>query len=158
VPKYILEPACALGKNVHDTIKLALAGTLDYPSTDPLLLEYLEVFFKFLEDYKAEVIESELAGRSKTWSYTWRLDLVLKINDKLSIWDIKSGHPTKAAALQTVAYKLGYEESTGNEIKGGRFCLELKPDKYGVFEYKDKNDESVWKSLCIVHNSRKRYI
>ena len=158
VPDYKLLPAQKRGTHVHDTVKLSLSGELHYESTNPLLLEYLEQFNKFIEDYKADVVESELAGRSKVWGYTWRLDLVLRIEEKLCIFDIKTGHPTKAAALQLIAYKMGYEETSKNKIKGGRFCLELKPDKYGIFEYKDKADENIWKSIVTTHNARARYI
>ena len=158
VPQSILLPAQTRGNHVHKVIQLALAGTLDYPSTDPLLLEYLETFNKFLEDYKAEVIVSELSGYSKVWSFSWTLDLVLRINDKLALFDIKSGTVQKSAALQTAAYLIGYEETTKSKIKGGRFCLALKPDGYKVIEYSNKRDIDVWKSLCVIHASRKRYL
>jgi len=121
------------------------------------LLEYLETFNKFLEDYKAEVITSEMVVRSKVWNYAGTLDLILKIDGKLVLYDIKSGVPTKSSALQTIAYKIAYEENTGNKIKE-RGCIQLFPDKYKIHPHKNKNDENVWKAICIVSNSRKEYI
>ena len=158
VPYYLLEAGRDLGNNVHDVIKLSIAETLHYESTDPLLLEYNNRFWEFIQSVRAEIVASELIVRSKRWNYIGTLDLVLRIDGNLGIYDIKTGVPTKSAALQTMAYKLAFEEQTGLKIKF-RAALQLFPDEMAkLYPYKDKTDEEIWKAIVTTHNSRGRFL
>jgi hypothetical protein len=158
IPENILIAAKELGTNVHKAIDMVNKGILDYESCDPILLEYIENYSNFLNDYDVEVIESETIVNSKIWGYVGTLDLILKVNGIVGIWDIKTSKKiSKTTELQTAAYKIAREESGDIKIKQ-RGCIQLFRDKYKPYFYNDKSNEILWKSIVMTHNNRKEYL
>ncbi|OGS35276.1 MAG: hypothetical protein A2293_08015 [Elusimicrobia bacterium RIFOXYB2_FULL_49_7] len=156
VPVDVLKAAQDFGTNVHIACELADKGTLEYETLSPGLLPPIEAWCKFLEDYQAEIIEIERVVYSKIWHFCGTLDRVLKIKGKNGIYDIKTG---EGCSLQTAAYKVALDEECPDLKVKERAAVRLFPDgTYRIIPHDDKSEESLFKSIVKVHNSRKNYV
>jgi hypothetical protein len=96
-------------------------------------------------------IEHEVGWRRL---YAGRLDRVIR---KCNLWpfddvvvDIKSGAPFPVCALQTMGYKLGWQEGHPSRRTIRRACVQLRDDgTYVVIEYtRNELDEACWRA-CV---------
>jgi len=153
VPEVRLEASKLFGTATHVATHLYDLGILDWATVSPPIIPYLNGWIKFLKDYnikKHEHIEKIIYSR--IWNFAGTLDRINRPNNKLTVIDLKT--PTSVSPgnfLQTGAYKIGYEEMTGERIKQ-RWIVQLKPEGYKIHPCTATSDESVFKALALTHN------
>lgn len=144
-----------LGSAIHAAID-AVANDREYKEQTPQAQEYVNGFFKFVEDFRPKFILTEQSVFSKTHGYAGTLDAVVRIGRTTYILDTKTGSRIyPEVALQLAAYKnadfVGKPE-TGEEvplpaIKKG-LVLHLAPNTYSLVDV--RVDEEVFDAFLSV--------
>jgi hypothetical protein len=150
----LLEAKADLGHKVHQTTEYYDNDTLDVESLDPLLEGYLEGWIKFKADYKFEVLESELQLFHKVYRYAGTID---RIGKDLTLLDIKTGIMTQSHRIQTMGYKLLYDQDKKpkEQIKK-RLCVYLDEfGKYKVAQHENSNDKNIFLSALTITNFKR---
>lgn len=115
-----LNKAAQKGTAVHNAIEQYYKNNVDTPECKELRnMKFLQRLYNF------EVVDNEIPivlfidGKPVA---AGRLDLVLKLNDKLMLGDIKrtSSLDKEYLAYQLNLYKIGYEQCYGKKIEGLR--------------------------------------
>ena len=144
-----------LGTKVHQTTEYEDMGTLDIGSLDPLLEGYLEGWIKFKADFNFIPLEIELQLSHSLYRYAGTIDRTGLVGKDLILLDIKSGTRTRTHSLQTMGYRLLYDQNKKpkEQIKK-RLCIYLNEfGQYKVEENKDDiTDKSVFLSALTICN------
>ena len=127
--EHIVRKAASQGTETHEMIEDYLNGKelnflskSGHPQYDTLVWQMFLRFVDFWEEYKPELIETEVHLFSDEIKVAGTCDMVCKINDELWIIDFKtSNHIQTTYDLQTAVYGKCYEE-----------CYGKKADRYGV--------------------------
>ena len=154
VPKDVLAPAQKFGTDVHLGCYLSDNDQFDHEKADKEILPYVEAWQKFLDEKDAKVIMSENIVHSNVCNFCGRIDRVLEIKGVNGIYDIKTG---AGCSLQTAAYKIALDEEYPELKLKERGFIKLSKTGYKFIEHKDKTEESTWKSIMVVNNSRPKY-
>lgn len=144
-----------LGSAIHAAID-AVANGKEYKEQTPQAQEYVNGFFKFVEDFKPKFLATEQSVFSKTHGYAGTLDAIIRIGRTNIILDTKTGNRIyPEVALQLAAYKnadfIGRVDS-GEEIelppikKGA--VLHLGPNTYSLVDV--RVDEEVFEAFLSV--------
>jgi len=152
VPKHDLIKGRNRGREVHAIAESFDKGKLIIESIDPELVGYFKGWLKFIKDYSPVWKEIEMRGYNRL-GYCFTLDRVGLIDGKTILLDLKTSEMKVAShTIQTALYQKGYEEFTGNKIKG-RWVLHLsKEGVYKVEEHKDINDYFHATAAVMIYN------
>lgn len=141
------------GTAVHIATEYYDLNVLDKTLTHPLIWKYAECWARFVTDmglkFDRQHIEVRVADPSTGSAGT--IDRIREWLDEWWIWDIKSGNPPPAAALQLA----GYADISGHP-NARRASVWLRPGAnppYRIREYADPNDLTVWRACRQILNS-----
>ena len=127
------EAAGDIGKLVHSAIE-EFVKTGKEPELNEQGMKMFENFRKWVKDNKVEFIESEKHLYSESLFVGGILDMVVKIDGKLWIADVKTGGVYPEALYQMAAYQILLEDMKEPLEIAGHIILGLKKD--GTFEEK----------------------
>ena len=158
IPPEILQRAAKFGSAVHKATELNDKGTIDMSTVNAPLMPYFDAWQLFLKDTSATPVGIELKVKSLIWGYEGTLDRVLRIDSKLYVCDIKAtAKISPIVAIQTMAYKIAYEEEFKDKVSG-RICVQLlKTGKYVRQDYTDVNDKNIWLSLVTLYKFKQKH-
>ena len=92
------------GTYVHDAAVMIDRGTLDWTILDPILAPYCRAYEKFIADAKPEILISERPMYHAQYMYAGKPDRVMTLNGFRGVFDLKSGSPHPATAVQIASY------------------------------------------------------
>jgi hypothetical protein len=156
--EYIVKKAAEEGTQVHNLCEDYLKGeecsflnSYGNPSYPPHVWQMFLNFVDFWETYKPTLIETEVHLFSDNLKVAGTCDLIIELNDKLWLLDIKtSNHLQTTYDLQTAVYGQCYKE-----------CFNKDVDHYGILWLKsakrgpDKSNKKIQgKGWEIVESSR----
>lgn len=129
-----------LGSAIHAAID-AVANEREMKEQTPEAQEYVNGFFKFVEDFKPKFLATEQPVFSRTHGYAGTLDAIVRIGRTNIILDTKTGNRVyPEVSLQLAAYKNadfmgrdGGEEAELPLIKKGA-VLHLGPNTYSLID------------------------
>lgn len=115
IPKDVLQKAAERGTQVHKAIECYCHG-FDDGSLEVDDFKFLQKHYKFSVEQNELPMILTLNGKT----YAGRADMLIMLNDELSVADIKTTSTVDKEYLghQLNLYKLGIEESYGYKIKG----------------------------------------
>ena len=127
--EHIVRKAASQGTETHEMIEDYLNGKelnflskSGHPQYDTLVWQMFLRFVDFWEEYKPELVETEVHLFSDEIKVAGTCDMLCKIDGELWIIDFKtSNHLQTTYDLQTAVYGKCYEE-----------CFGKTPDRYGV--------------------------
>jgi hypothetical protein len=153
ISQEILDNTSDLGKKVHKTTELLDKGTLDIETLHPTLRNYLNGWIKFRKDFDFIPTEIELQLFHELYKYAGRIDRVGMIGKDLTLLDIKSGTKQKSHAIQTMGYKLLYDQNKKKpeQIKR-RLIVYLSEDGYKIEEHKEETDKNIFLAALTITN------
>jgi len=153
---YIVRKSAEDGTKVHNMVEAYLNGEelnflsiKNQPQYETDVWQMFLKFVEFWETFKPELIETEVHLFSDEDKVAGTCDLVVKIDGKLWILDIKtSNHMHTTYELQTAIYGKCYEE-----------CFGEKPEYYGILwlksaKRKPAKDKMQGKGWEVVESSR----
>ena len=110
-PYKVSSDARQRGSTVHSIIE-AYKHTKEYIKTVPTpFVGFTEAFYKWIEDYKGEILENEKIVVSEIYQYAGTLDLLVRINGCITLIDVKTGKDIyQEAWLQGAAYREALKE------------------------------------------------
>lgn len=97
------------------------------------ILNHLESYRRFLSEHDVEIVEQELTVANPAIGYAGTLDGIARIDDKMCIFDIKTGNAYSSASLQMAAYRFAthkVQDGKGVPVGHPNACLE---DAYGIY-------------------------
>ena len=146
------ESDAELGKRVHKLIYLYDKNKLDRKSLDELSEKYLDAWKNFKREYKIKKWDLiEIPLYSEKYNYGATPDRYSKLLN--TVFDAKTGAPTKSWAFQLAAYSQVILETFNLKNLPLRKIVHLKPDKYKdgyqVTEYLHRID---WIFFQSAHN------
>ena len=145
VPLSVLQKAKIRGSDVHEWLEGIDLGLLAGLEPDERVAPYATGYIEWKERSGFEIDLVEKVVVNELFLYAGTLDRTGTLNGKRYLIDIKTGEPTKAAALQTA----GYAECLEGEWN--RATLWLKPDGPAVLDpHKDRNDRDDFLSAVRV--------
>lgn len=111
VPAHVLEPARVRGSALHRRFFFAMAsrrGLCAYPPVLEQYEGYCRSMDRWIEKRQPTALELEAPGMSRRYRYAGTKDALLLLTDRKrdrrTIFDLKTGQPTKTDAMQLVAY------------------------------------------------------
>jgi hypothetical protein len=115
----ITEVAGQKGTDIHNILEeISKGNKVEVPEKwRDLINKYHEYISKFDE---FEVLEVEKAVYHKEYGYAGRVDLIVKVNGKVEVWDWKTGRMSVHSGWQLGAYKLALEDYYDYKIDGMR--------------------------------------
>jgi hypothetical protein len=156
--EYIVKKAAEEGTQTHQLCEDYLNGKectfLDQYNKPKYIPEVWKMFIRFVEfweTYKPTLIETEVHLFSDEIKVAGTCDLVVEIEDKLWVIDLKtSNHLQTTYDLQTAIYSKCYEEDFGKKVDR-RGVLWLKSAKRGIDKSGKKMQGKGWE---IVESDR----
>lgn len=156
-----LEKRSVLGRFVH-----LISSLYDYDANDieittlaPTFRGYLNSWVRFRKDLDFVPDEIETIVYSKKYNFAGRLDRVGKIDNIITLVDIKTGSDIyPSVAIQTAGYMLAYNEgkSIKQQIKR-RIAVLLREDgTYKIKEFKDFADKNVFLACLTISNFKQK--
>lgn len=127
------------GKAIHKAIELHLSGSLDESTVDAEIKPFVAQFKMFMAaigTYK--VHGSEIRLCSKKYKYAGTADLVLVIDHRKWLIDVKTTSAPATVGMQTAAYQQALKEMGVPIAK--RCSLVLKKDGHQLMEWNDRTD------------------
>ncbi|NBW10802.1 MAG: hypothetical protein EBR82_22520 [Caulobacteraceae bacterium] len=154
--RWFNDAAAWRGSVVHKCCELDDKGTLNEASVDPMAAGYLEGWRKWKRNFGWSAIAVEKFKYHPHLQYCGTPDRVMRGNDGyLCIVDIKTGVPSKAAAIQTAGY-CGFLDIP-SYVK--RYAIQLMPEgDYVVTEYPTSSFSIDWAAFnsCLNINNWRR--
>lgn len=156
IPHAVLLKAQDRGTAVHTLCEMVNKGVDPYEHPQCLHYQsYLKAYLQFMEQFGSKIVASELMLYSPKYGFCGTIDLVMRINGKLCVIDIKSGLEYASYKIQTAAYKQLWNDNFPDTKIKDRYALYLR--KSGLFnaekdliQYKDKTDEYVWNAALLI--------
>tara|TARA_R100001443_G_C3363400_1_gene179543 strand:- start:5182 stop:5919 length:738 start_codon:yes stop_codon:yes gene_type:complete len=144
------------GTKVHEYIEMLLDEN-EVKVEDEFTQKSLMSFEKFYNEVKPEVVEKELFLYHKDIPWAGTPDIIAKINNRLSLVDIKTGDYRKTHEIQQLMYK-----ELWNTIFPDNPILDMyglytkgkwiKEPSYGFRKFKDSDmHHSVYKLWCFLN-------
>ena len=144
------------GTWVHQACQYYDDGTLDQWEFDPVILEYLEGWKKFIAEQKFVGVMNEKALRSE-YGYAGRLDRCgLRSTDHIVV-DIKTGDPGWATGLKLAGYEQLVKEETRqpNRIYK-RLAVQLYDDgSYKLHWYYNRKEKELFLNCVSLYHYKK---
>lgn len=149
------------GKLGHLYVEAKLTGravTMPSSTEDKAVVESVaSALDAFMEDWRPEIVKSEMVVYSKIHDYAGTADFVAKTDDKLIIGDWKTTNTSKynpdglyaSYFAQVGAYALAYEEMTGEKIDD--LWLVNLPKDGGQYKLKKLEDTNLTKTDAIAY-------
>lgn len=142
------------GTAVHLATQYYDEGDLDESSLAPEIVGYVEAYKKFRMQVPIKIMARELMVFSRTYQYAGTIDIVANVGGVWTIFDIKTGVPSKASPVQTAAYALALAEDHAlvDEYnvasKIARAAIHLQKDgKYRIHKFENELDYEAWIGL-----------
>jgi hypothetical protein len=108
--------AMDIGTRVHTFVEHLGKGIV--PIKYPDLMLYYKAYHQWTLDYKPVILENEITVTSKKLGYKGTLDLLVEIDGKKKLVDLKTGKGIyESVELQASAYRQAYEEERPGERK-----------------------------------------
>ena len=161
----VMELARERGTLVHELTALDDRGELDEESVDPRLAGFLMAWRKFRAETGFSATHIEQQVESALHGYAGTLDRLgrhgadaLNADAPLALYDVKSGPPQPATALQTAAYRQAANETLApTKPIARRFGVHLRRDgTYRLIEYRDPGDLATFLAALRLHTWRLR--
>ncbi|HOH62093.1 MAG TPA: hypothetical protein PK698_06455 [Bacilli bacterium] len=138
-----------IGKAIHAWVEAHIKGDEPEMPDDAKVLQGVVSFLDWTHDHKVEFLDSEKVVYSKFFDYVGTLDLIVKIDGKKYLADIKTGNALyPEVRLQTSAYLKAYEEESGEKLDGRiaiRISKETEEEYKARMEKKGKTDYPEYK-------------
>jgi hypothetical protein len=100
------DKAADVGTTVHKAVEALIAGT--EPDVTEEEIPFLVQFSKFIEAFKPEILVSEGTVFNRQYNYAGTMDLILRLDGKTWLVDVKSGKGIYPEyAMQVAAYARG---------------------------------------------------
>lgn len=138
IPAHAFEYAGNRGRAIHTGCNLIMAGTIDWDSVGEEILPSLLQFQLWREKYYlgGEFV-SETPMMSEKHQYAGTPDLIMMIEGKMSVIDIKSSKNYGQVAAQLAAYEALYREHANYNKPIVHFVLDLSGGKYKFIKIED---------------------
>jgi hypothetical protein len=121
------------GTKVHEIIEAI--NRRQSPAVDFEFAEIIKQYQEFLSTVQPEFIEIEKELIHKRYGFSGRADCIVRIGDKVELWDYKTGRISTQTGWQLCAYKCACEEM-GLKIDGVKAIgVNLKLNKIEVYKY-----------------------
>lgn len=134
------DKAADMGTWVHNYAEEYAKGNNPDMPVNPQLQKSCRAFKKWFDEQDIEVIQAEMKLCSPTLMLAGTVDLICRMDGKLTIIDWKTGsgiYPTMF--LQMGAYAHMYEEEFGEKVEQvGVVNCPVRPDKYFQTKFDDK--------------------
>jgi len=151
------------GTKVHLACDYLDDGVLNWDSLDPRILGYVKSYQLGKQEYKFDVLESEMLVCDRLHRYAGTLDRIVefskdaKLGELIGQIDLKSGQPHISHGYQTAGYNMGLD-AAGYSRHIPRFGLYLKEDGSmpGLKAYPDLQDFTVFESAVNLYYARRR--
>lgn len=104
IPSEVMEEASAKGKDLHRGCQLILQEGLDWEALPSEYLAPLQQFEKWQEEFRPEVLFTEVPVFHPKYQYAGTVDIIAVIDGILHIIDIKTG-ASSSVGPQTAAYE-----------------------------------------------------
>ena len=160
IPRGILNYKRDIGKNVHLATQYYDERILDEDTVGEAERPYFEGYKKFILENQPEIVKIEEHIASKKFCFAGTPDRMLIIINK-GILEIKcTAIINPSANIQTMAYKLAYNELYPKDKVKNRWILHLKGDgTYNLLpRTKDVEDKTAFLKALGVHNWKERYL
>lgn len=130
------------GKAAHKAVELFNAGRLDESKLHDEIKGYVESWKQFVSLNRVTILHSEKPIYSKTWLFGCTPDMVVFINGKIGVLEVKASDYLSATyQLQTQGQKIAVKEFHGLDCQK-RFVFRLSKTGRGKLEeYKDPLDK-----------------
>lgn len=139
------------GRMIHEYTAMYDRGLLDTSCMDPVVIPYMEAYWKFLRETGFEVFQDyiEKPMVSVAYGFAGTPDRIGKLFGDRSIVDFKSGRVADWVALQTGGYAIldsdQWNSPNRTTAKLKRYGLELRGDgNYALREFADRRDRAVF--------------
>jgi len=146
------------GTIVHEAIRLANKGTLDFSSVEEEHQPYLAAYEAWLLESKAKILHSEVMAYDPDLKFACRIDLLVELEGQIHVVEFKTGIPPSATAIQTAGQACTIKELSESKSPYdiGRLGLHLREDgTYKTYPYKDARDIRVFIAALTCCNWRK---
>jgi len=134
------------GRLVHQAVHYLNEGDLYWPDVDPAIEGYVRAHERFLKESGFEVIAAEMRVAHPLYLYGGTLDLIGRLNGRLTLVDLKTGKANYWVAYQTAGYAVCIDEPNID-----RRALELMDD--GTYQlskpYRDPGDAGVFRAAVV---------
>ena len=141
----ISQKAMSIGTRVHDFVEHYKTDVVPVRYAEDAL--YYQAFFQWVSDYNPTFLERETTVTSKKFGYKGTLDLIVEVDGKKLLVDLKTGkYVYETVELQTSAYKEAYEEERPDQPKIDEtwvLLLQKGGDGLPTGEYKYKQTKFV---------------
>jgi hypothetical protein len=156
IPISVLEPARALGTEVHRVCELWDKQKLDIRKVDPVILPYLKAWLLFLKDIGPEFVEIEEMIYSKMYNVCGKPDRIARIKGREGLLDLKSTTTLQPSIkIQTGGYLKIWEEFRKRKLYF-RWAIQLKPDgTYKIEKHLDYIDSMRAISAFVLYQYKK---
>jgi uncharacterized protein YlaN (UPF0358 family) len=141
-----------IGRAIHAWAEGYIKGELPEMPEDPKVVRGVMAFVDWINSTGAKLLEAERVIYSRKYDFAGRLDLILEIDGRRYLGDIKTGSGVYAEALaQTAGYQCAYEEETGTQLDG-RVIIWLAKDSEEEFRAKlaEKGKTGVWQAFKTI--------
>lgn len=155
------------GTACHKATELAAWSRLDFSTTSPLIIPYVNGFLTKKQEMNIRPILTEARLYDPSDGYAGTLDLFAWVfENELAIVDYKSGAPPNCVELQLAGYerllrrsivegRVTVPDSVGMALAKGipirRYSMKLTPDRAIMKEYKDGYDTHAWEAAVNLH-------
>lgn len=115
--------AAEIGSAIHEWVHNHVTGKKPSMPEDPFVLEGVNAFLEWFTSTNATIKESErivyFHAKKTGIEYVGRMDMIIEIDGKEYLADIKTGNAIyDEAYLQTAAYANAYEQEFGKKLAG----------------------------------------
>jgi uncharacterized protein YlaN (UPF0358 family) len=151
-PDNLRDLAGDIGRAIHAWAEAYIKNEPTEMPEDPKVTRGVMAFVDWVTATGAKLLEAERVIYSRELDFAGRLDLILEIDGRRYLGDIKTGKGVYVEALaQTAGYQYAYEEETGTKLDG-RVIIWLAKDSEE--EYKARQAETgrsgVWQPFRAI--------
>lgn len=155
VPADVLAVAQARGNAVHLATQYLDEDRLDWSTVDESIAGYLAGWEKFKAECSVDILEVERRVYSSL-GYAGTLDRGIRLNGVRALLDIKTGNPTRAAAIQTAAYHFAHPDKEAIPL---RAAVQLNADgtyKLHPYSADSMHDLNIFIAALTLYDYKRR--
>lgn len=121
--------AAEIGKCIHLWISEHIKGNNPEMPDDDRVKKGVESFIDWVITHKVKFLDSERVIYSRNYGFVGTLDMIVEIDGKKYLGDIKTGNAIyDEAKAQTAAYLEAYQEEFGYDTFDGRMILRISKE------------------------------
>lgn len=158
IPPEVLTAAKLRGTAVHKATEYLDQGRLDWTTVTDEVANYLSAWMRFKTECRVQILDIEQRVYSPT-GYAGTIDRTLIMDGVHWLVDIKTGVPTRAAAIQTAAYQYAYESKAVPSWEyGRRAAIQISSDgTYKIHPYDADlmDDINVFMAALTLYNFKR---